>query len=86
MLFRATQFIFTVMIKLRFPNSASERKAIGVLAGRFPFKTFADGFTLVPESALACLALEGISFTVEGRAGYEHVVSQVRDTAAPAVQ
>lgn len=74
------------MIKLRFPNSDSERKAIGYLAGRFPFKTFAEGHTLVPESALSSLAMEGISFTVEGRAAYEHVVSTVRDTAAPAVQ
>jgi hypothetical protein len=74
------------MIKLRFPNSDSERKAIGFLAGRFPFKTFADGYTVVPESALSSLALEGISFTVEGRAAYEHVVPKVRDTAAPTVQ
>jgi hypothetical protein len=74
------------MIKLRFPNSDSERKALGYLAGRFPFKTFADGYTLVPESALARLAMEGIPFNVEGRASYEHVISQVRDTAAPTVQ
>jgi hypothetical protein len=74
------------MIKVRFPNSESERKALGYLAGRFPFKTFADGYTLVPESALSRLALEGISFTVEGRAAYHHLVSQIRDTAAPAVQ
>jgi hypothetical protein len=73
------------MIKLRFPNLDSERKALGFLAGRFPFKTYSDGCTLVPESALARLALEGITFTVEGRAAYEHLVSQVRDTAAPAV-
>ena len=73
------------MIKLRFPNSDSERKALGYLAGRFPFKTLADGYTLVPEAALSSLALEGISFTVEGRAAYEHIVPQVRDSAAPAV-
>ena len=65
------------MIKIRFPNSDSERKAIGYLAGRFPFKSFAEGYTLVPESALSSLALEGISFTVEGRAGYEHVLPKV---------
>jgi hypothetical protein len=74
------------MIKLRFPNSDSERQALGYLAGRFPFKTYADGCTLVPESALSRLAMEGISFTVEGRAGYEQLVSQVRDSAAPAAQ
>jgi hypothetical protein len=74
------------MIKLRFPNPETERKAIGYLAGRFPFKTFADGYTLVPDSALARLAMEGISFTVEGRAAYEHIISQIRDPAAPAIQ
>ncbi len=74
------------MVKVRFPNSDSERKALGYLAGRFPFKTFAEGHTLVPEAALSNLAMEGISFTVEGRAAYEHVVSTVRDTAAPVVQ
>ena len=74
------------MIKLRFTSSDSERKALGFLAGRYPFKTFAEGYTLVPESALSSLAMQGISFTVEGRATYEHVVPQVRDTAASTVQ
>lgn len=67
------------MVKLRFPNSDSERKALGYLAGRFLFKSFADGYTLVPEAALSRLAVEGISFMVEGRASYEHVVPTVRD-------
>jgi hypothetical protein len=74
------------MVKVRFPNADSERKALGYLAGRFPFKTFAEGYTLVPEMALSSLALAGVSFSVEGRAAYEHVVSKVRDTAAPTVQ
>ncbi len=59
------------MIKVRFHNIESERKALGFLAGRFPFKTYADGCTLVPESALSQLAVEGISFTVDGPANYE---------------
>jgi hypothetical protein len=74
------------MIKLRFPNPDTERRALGFLAGRYSFKTYADGYTLVPEAALSRLALEGITFTVEGRAAYEQLVSQVRDSAAPAVQ
>ena len=74
------------MVKLRFPDSDSERKALGYLAGRYAFKTFAEGYTLVPESALSSLAMQGIPFTVEGRAAYEHIVPQIRDTAAPAVQ
>ena len=73
------------MVKLRFPNSDMERKAIGYLAGRYSFKTFADGYTLVPEAALPSLAVAGILFIVEGRASYEHIVPQVRDSAAPTI-
>jgi hypothetical protein len=74
------------MIQVRFPDSEVERKAIGYLAGRFAFKTYADGLTLVPEAALSRLAVEGIQFSVEGRAAYEHVVSTLRDTPPAAVQ
>jgi hypothetical protein len=74
------------MVKLRFPSSDVEHKAIGYLAGRFSFKTFADGYTLVPEAALSSLAVAGIPFTVEGPAAYDNVVPKIRDTAAPAVQ
>ena len=74
------------MIKVSFSDSESERKAIGFLAGRFPFKTYAGGCTLVPEAALARLAGEGIAFTVEGRAAYEQSFSTVRDSSASSVQ
>jgi hypothetical protein len=74
------------MIKVRFSNSESERKSLGFLAGRFPFKTYADGHTLVPEAALARLAGEGIKFSVEGRATYEQSLSTVRDSSASSVQ
>lgn len=56
------------MIKIRFPNSDSERKALGYLAGRFPFKTLVDGYTLVPEAALSWLTEKDISFTVAEQA------------------
>jgi hypothetical protein len=74
------------MIKVRFPDDESEQRALGFLAGRFSFKTYADGLTLVPEAALSRLAIEGIAFNVEGRAGYEHVVSAVRNPPPAAVQ
>ena len=57
-----------MMILVRFPNAESERRALGFLAGRFSFKTWATGEVLVPESALAFLATENISFVVEGPA------------------
>ena len=74
------------MIRIRFPDPDTERKALGYLAGRFPFKTFADGYTLVPEAALSRLAVEGISFAAEGPARYEQSIATVRDSSAVAVQ
>ena len=51
------------MVLIRFRDVSSER-ALGYLAGRFSFKTWANGQTLVPESALPFLAVEGIPFIV----------------------
>jgi hypothetical protein len=73
------------MVLIRFPDRSAERRALGYLAGRFAFKTWSDGRTLVPESALPHLAIEGISFTVEGPATYEDSVPAIRNPAAPAV-
>jgi hypothetical protein len=74
------------MVKLRFPNDDSQRKAIGYLAGRFPFKLIPSGYTLVPEAAVASLAGQGISFTVEGQATYDETTSTVRSAAPSEVQ
>jgi hypothetical protein len=73
------------MVLVRFPNVDSERRALGYLAGRFSFKTWESGEVLVPESALAFLATEGISFTVEGPAKYEQILPAIRNPVAPAV-
>jgi len=74
------------MIIIRFPDSAIERRALGYLAGRFSFKTFATGETLVPESALAPMAAEGIQFTVQGPATYERLIPAIRNPVAAPVQ
>jgi hypothetical protein len=63
------------MIIIRFPDSETERKALGFLAARFPGKSWSTGETLVPEAALAHLAKEGMKFTVEGPATYEQLAS-----------
>jgi hypothetical protein len=68
------------MIRIRFPDPDSERKALGYLAGRFSFKTFSDGHTLVPEAALPRLAVEGIPFTAEGPARDQESMATVRDS------
>lgn len=73
------------MIRIRFPDAASERRGLGYLAGRFSFKSWASGETLVPDHALAALAREGIPFSVEGAATYEQIIPAVRNPAAPAV-
>jgi hypothetical protein len=52
------------MIRIRFPDSAIEQRALGFLAGRFSFKTWSNGETLVPSAALAALAVEGIPYSV----------------------
>ena len=69
------------MIIIRFPDADSERRGLGFLAGRFSFKTWASGETMVPEAALSPLAQEGLRFTVEGPAGYERIAS-LRNTPA----
>jgi hypothetical protein len=61
-----------LMINIRFPNASSKHRALGYLASRFSFKSFATGEMIVPPEALAALALEGIPFSVEGPATYEH--------------
>ena len=66
------------MIRITFPNTESKRQALGRLAGRFSFKSWATGEMLVPEAALSYLAVEGISFLVEGPATYEQNTSSLR--------
>jgi hypothetical protein len=74
------------MIQIRFTSRDEQRKALGWLPGRFSFKSWSDGRMLVPDQALPSLALEGISFIVEGPATYEQIVPSVRDPAAAAIQ
>jgi hypothetical protein len=74
------------MIRIQFADSGIENKALGFLSGRFSFKSFEDGTTLVPEAALGLLAAQGIPFKVDGKAAYEQVVPTIRTAAAPQVQ
>jgi len=71
------------MILIHFPGTATKRTALAQLAGRFSFKSWASGEMLVPEDALPFLAVQGVSFTVEGPASYEQNGSALRG-AAPA--
>jgi hypothetical protein len=73
------------MIRIRFADLESKRRAIGYLVGRFSFKSWATGEMIVPATALPCLAMEGVSFTVEGPATYEQLIPPVRNPSAAAV-
>ena len=70
------------MILIRFPDADTKRRALGYLAGRFSFKSWASGEMTVPEAALAYLAAENIPFFVEGQATYERLISAVRTPPA----
>ena len=69
------------MILIRFPDTYAKRTALARLTGRFNFKSWANGEMLVPEDALAFLAVEGIPFSVEGPASYEQNGSPLRGVA-----
>jgi hypothetical protein len=74
------------MIRIRFTDLDSKKRALGRLAGRYAFKSWATGEMLVPEAALAYLATEGIPFQVEGPATYEQSTPALRGPAPVAVQ
>ena len=74
------------MIRIRFTDLDSKKRALGSLAGRYPFTSWATGEMLVPEAALGYLATENISFQVEGPATYEQNTLALRDHAAATVQ
>jgi len=73
------------MIIIRFADEESKRAALGHLAGRFSFKSWASGEMMLPKEALALLANEGVRFTVEGPATYERLAS-LRNPVAAEVQ
>jgi hypothetical protein len=74
------------MIIIRFTDETSKRRALGYLAGRFSFKSWKTGEMMVPEDALPYLAVERISFTVEGPATYAHYLPTFRGSAPTPVQ
>jgi hypothetical protein len=72
------------MVIVRFDSGDEERRALGWLAGRFSFKTWANGDLMLHEAVLPYLAREGIAFKVQGQATYEHFRPAIRNsTPAP---
>ena len=74
------------MIRIQFDDLESKRQALGRLAGRYSFKSWAGGAMLVPEDALGYLAVEGIAFRVEGPATSEQNTPALRGPAPTSVQ
>jgi hypothetical protein len=74
------------LIRIRFPDQESKRRALGYLAGRFSFTSYASGEMLVIEAALPALAIEGIPFIAEGPATYAEAIPAFRAVAADEVQ
>jgi hypothetical protein len=72
------------MILIRFPNEAAKDRALELLLGEYPFKSWRSGELLLPEEALPLLAHENVPFTFEGIEGYERI-SALRDPAAAPV-
>ena len=73
------------MVVITFQESATRKKALGFLFGRFSGKAMKTGELIVPEAALAALADQGISFTVQGKASYEQQIAAIRSVAADAI-
>ncbi len=78
--------IIDFMIQIDFTDPESKRGALGKLAGRHPFQSWATGEMLVPEAALGYLAVEGVSFHVEGPAAYEQNTPALRGVAPAPIQ
>ena len=73
------------MVIIRFDDVESEKRALGWLAGRFSFRTWANGDLMIHERALQHLAREAIPFRVKGPASYEHFLPSLRDSDSVAV-
>ena len=66
------------MVIITFPDSDTEKKGLGFLIKHFSGKTLKSGEHIVPEAALEALAQRNITFTVKGKATYEHHLAALR--------
>lgn len=63
------------MVLIRFPDAETKRRALELLVGEVPFKTWSSGEMLLPEDALPRLAREDVPFSFEGSAAYEKLAT-----------
>lgn len=55
---------YRLLAPIWFADLDAKRRALGKLAGRFPFQSRKDGPIFVPGSALFYLSVEGVAFVV----------------------
>ncbi len=55
------------MITITFPDTETEKRALGFLLGRFSGRVLKSGEHLVPDAALEALANQNIPFFLEGK-------------------
>ena len=59
------------MVVIKFPDSETEKEALGFLLGHFSGRVLRTGEHIVPEAALEALADQNIPFSVLGKATYQ---------------
>jgi hypothetical protein len=74
------------MVTVIFPDRDTEKRALGFLLGRVSGRVLQSGEHLIPESAVAALADQGIPFTVQGKSTYEQQMAALRSAAATEIQ
>jgi len=73
------------MTLIRFPNEEAKDRALELLIGEYPFKSWRSGELLLPEEALPLLARSNVPFVFEGLDAYERI-SALRDPSPASVQ
>jgi hypothetical protein len=74
------------MVTIRFPDTETQDRAVGFLAGYFSGRVLRSGEVIVPEAALEALVGENFSFTVIGKTTYEQELAAVRGDGASSIQ
>ncbi len=70
---RAPLWLVFVMILIRFPNEDAKDRALELLLGEHPLKSWQSGELLVAEEALPLPARKNVPFVFEGLEAYERV-------------
>jgi hypothetical protein len=74
------------MVTIKFPDTETQDRAVGFLAGHFSGRLLRSGEVIVPEAAVEALVEENFSFTVIGKTTYEQELAALRGDGATSVQ